>query len=409
MRGFLLLLLLLCCSLNSQATSHKIKAENLAVTVANAKAGDTILVNGGIYDAGRLIINKTLVLLGLNWPVLDGRKLHEILAINATNVRVSGFRIIRSGRSNIDDFAGIKANAAHGLEVSNNRFEETFFGIHISKSDRVKISNNRLQASSALEYELGNGIHLWKCEQAYIANNQIAGHRDGIYFEFVTFSKIYGNLSNQNKRYGLHFMFSNDNSYRKNIFRNNGAGVAVMYTARVSMIDNDFDQNWGASAYGLLLKDIRDSEVIGNRFVGNTSGIYMEGTSRTKFERNLFQANGWAVQLQASCDGNRFERNNFIGNTFDIATNGSLVLNQTNQNYWDKYQGYDLDRNGRGDVPYYPVSLFSMVVERMPPAMLLWRSFMVYLLDRAESVLPVITPEDLKDHSPSMKPYDLRK
>jgi nitrous oxidase accessory protein len=133
----------------------------------------------------------------------------------------------------------------------------------------------------------------------------------------------------------------------------------------------------------------------------------MEGTSRTHFERNLFKNNGWAVQLQASCDGNRFVRNNFIGNTFDIATNGSLVLNQTDQNYWDKYQGYDLNRDGRGDIPYYPVSLFSMVVERMPPAMLLWRSFLVLLLDRAERVLPAITPEDLKDHSPSMHPYDL--
>lgn len=409
MRYLLILPLLLFNSFTSHALSHRLKAENLANIVKIARSGDTLWVDGGRYSAGRLVIDKSLTLIGKNWPVLDGRKQHEILAISASNVRVSGFRIVRSGRSNIDDFAGLKANAAHGLEVSNNSFEETFFGIHISKSNGVRITNNRLQASSALEYELGNGIHLWKCEHANISNNQITGHRDGIYFEFVTKSKINSNLSKQNKRYGLHFMFSNDNSYQKNIFRNNGAGVAVMYTARVSMIDNDFDQNWGASSYGLLLKDIRDSEVIGNRFVGNTSGIYMEGTSRTKFERNLFQANGWAVQLQASCDDNRFEHNNFIGNTFDIATNGSLVLNQTNQNYWDKYQGYDLDRNGRGDVPYYPVSLFSMVVERMPPAMLLWRSFMVYLLDRAESVLPVITPEDLKDHSPSMKPYDLRK
>src|SRR5690606_21130751 len=103
------------------------------------------------------------------------------------------------------DFAGIKAQAADDLEISNNQFEETFFGIHISKSKRVTINNNRLKASSALEYELGNGIHLWKCENASIYNNQISGHRDGIYFEFVTFSKIHGNLSSKNKRYGLHF------------------------------------------------------------------------------------------------------------------------------------------------------------------------------------------------------------
>lgn len=407
MARFILLLVGLFAANSLYAASYRIQAHQLRKTIEKAKAGDTLLVDGGRYAGDRLVIDKPLVLIGKNKPQLDGQKKVEILAISATDVFVSGFHFIRSGRSNIDDYAGIKANGAHRLQIVNNTFSETFFGIHISKSDQVIIRNNQLKATAALEHELGNGIHLWKCDQAIITNNTIEGHRDGIYFEFVTNTSINHNLSRYNKRYGLHFMFSNDNSYHKNVFRNNGAGVAVMYTARVSMTDNDFDENWGASAYGLLLKDIRDSRVEGNRFTGNTSAIYMEGTSRTHFERNLFKNNGWAVQLQASCDGNRFVRNNFIGNTFDIATNGSLVLNQTDQNYWDKYQGYDLNRDGRGDIPYYPVSLFSMVVERMPPAMLLWRSFLVLLLDRAERVLPAITPEDLKDHSPSMQPYDL--
>jgi nitrous oxidase accessory protein len=43
---------------------------------------------------------------------------------------------------------------------------------------------------------------------------------------------------------------------------------------------------------------------------------------------------------------------NFLGNTFDVSTNGSLVLNEFNGNYWDKYDGYDLDKNKIGDVPY---------------------------------------------------------
>ncbi len=381
---------------------------SLAGAIGLAKNGDTVVVIGGRHRSGNLLIQKSMTLLGKNKPVLDGEGKYEILTIQAARVKVSGFRFERSGRSNIDDYAGLKAQGADFLEVSHNEFSETFFGIHVSKSNFVHIHHNQLKASSLLEYELGNGIHLWKCHSARIHRNRIEGHRDGIYFEFVTKTSIQSNYSYKNKRYGLHFMFSNDNSYRNNTFRNNGAGVAVMYTARVHMEGNTFDQNWGASSYGLLLKDIRDSEVLNNRFTGNTSGVYMEGTSRTRFERNTFKNNGWAVQLQASCDGNSFHRNNFIGNTFDIATNGSLVLNTTDHNYWDKYQGYDLNRDGTGDIPFYPVSLFSMIVERIPPAMLLWRSFMVFLLNRAESVLPAITPEDLKDHSPSMKPYDLR-
>ena len=46
-----------------------------------------------------------------------------------------------------------------------------------------------------------------------IADNRIAGHRDGIYFEFVRDSVDRGNVSERNLRYGLHFMYSDDCRY----------------------------------------------------------------------------------------------------------------------------------------------------------------------------------------------------
>jgi nitrous oxidase accessory protein len=201
-------------------------------------------------------------------------------------------------------------------------------------------------------------------------------------------------------------MFSHNDEYRNNMFVNNGAGVAVMYTKGVKMIDNTFERNWGSAAYGLLLKDIRDSYVTGNKFVKNSVGIFMEGSSRIDFKENTFYNNGYAVRLQASCDDNTFERNNFSANTFDLVTNGTLVLNKINSNYWDKYEGYDLNKDGIGDVAYRPVSMYGMIVEQMPTAVLLWRSFLVYLMDRAEKAIPAITPENLKDDLPSMKRYD---
>ena len=94
-------------------------------------------------------------------------------------------------------------------------------------------------------------------------------------------------------------------------------------------------------------------------------------------------------------------------NTFELATNGTLVLNDINENYWDLYEEYDLNKDLVGDVAYRPVSMYSMVVERMPTAVLLWRSFLVFLLDRTEKAIPVLTPENLKDERPQMRPYDL--
>ena len=99
-----------------------------------------------------------------------------------------------------------------------------------------------------------------------------------------------------------------------------------------------------------------------------------------------------------------FETNTFTGNTFDVTTNGDLVLSTLKGNYWDRYRGYDLDRNGMGDVPYRPFGLFALVTERMPYAMVLSRSLMVQLLDQAEQLLPSLTPKALEDLTPLMKP-----
>ena len=113
------------------------------------------------------------------------------------------------------------------------------------------------------------------------------------------------------------------------------------------------------------------------------------------------------MKIQASCMDNDIKSNNFVGNTFDISTNGILVLNTFNGNYWDKYEGYDLDKNGIGDVPFHPLSLFAVLTENNPSAMLLFRSFMITLLDKSEKILPSITPDNFIDKTPLMHSLSL--
>jgi nitrous oxidase accessory protein len=121
--------------------------------------------------------------------------------------------------------------------------------------------------------------------------------------------------------------------------------------------------------------------------------------------KNTFSDNGWALKVQASCSDDTISHNNFTGNTFDVATNGSLVLNNFDRNYWDKYEGYDLDKDGVGDIPFHPVSLFAMIAEKNPNVMILYHSIMVSLLDRSEKIIPSITPANLIDRHPVMKPF----
>ena len=100
----------------------------------------------------------------------------------------------------------------------------------------------------------------------------------------------------------------------------------------------------------------------------------------------------------------KMENPNFYSNSFDVSTNGNVVLNHFEGNYWDRYHGYDLNKDGIGDVTYHPLSMFGVVVEKMPSAMLLHRSFFITLLDNSEKVLPSLTPSNFEDKFPSIKP-----
>jgi nitrous oxidase accessory protein len=376
--------------------------KSIKIALDKAQNGDTVYVYKGIYKEGNIIINKEIKLIGINFPTLDGQKKYEILSIKSANTLVSGFKVQHSGYATLDDPGGIKVYNTKNVSICDNILDDNFFGIYLQYCSNCIIKNNRIVSYGVEEQQIGNGIHCWKSDSLQIIGNKVTGHRDGIYFEFVTNSVIWRNISTSNIRYGLHFMFSNNDSYISNVFKNNGAGVSVMFTHKVKMFNNTFTENWGDAAYGLFLKEISDSYIFGNKFHKNTEGIHMEGTSRIKIEKNIFEANGWGMKIQASCMENEIVSNNFVGNTFDISTNGSLVLNTFNGNYWDKYEGYDLDKNKIGDVPYHPLSLFSVIVENNPPAMLLFRSFMVTLLDKSEKIMPSLTPDNFIDNTPLM-------
>ena len=368
-----------------------------------SQSGDTLLVHAGTYVESGLIISHALTLLGIDSPTVDGNHDGEIITVTANNVSIEGFIFKGSGLSHLDENAAVRFEEAHNGSISNNRFDDNFFAIYISKSENCMIENNVIDGLAQTESRSGNGIHLWYCKNINIRGNSISGHRDGIYLEFVEQCVVTKNHSTGNLRYGLHFMFSNHNRYDNNRFDNNGAGVAVMYSRHVDMHNNVFADNWGSAAYGLLLKDIYDSNITDNQFNRNTVGLYSEACNRIQVEGNVFENNGWAVKIMANSMDNVFTHNNFLANTFDIATNSRQNFNKFSQNYWNRYRGYDLDKDGIGDVPFRPVKLFSLLIEKNEPALMLMRSIFVEIMDLAESYLPILTPATLIDEEPLMR------
>lgn len=371
--------------------------------INQAKDFDTIFIKKGSYKEHNILIDKPLTIIGENYPVIDGELKGEIITIISDNVTVDGLYIINVGTSYTEDYAAIRVRKSKNFVIQNVVLEKLFFGIYIEKSRDGKVFHNKIIGDAVEEYNSGNGIQLWYSKNVEIELNYVEHVRDGIYLEFSDDCLIKNNVSAENLRYGLHFMFSNNDIYQDNTFENNGAGVAVMFSKRIKMYNNIFKENWGTASYGMLLKEINDAEIIGNTFEDNTIGINIEGSNRITYKRNNFKNNGWAIKVRGACYTNQFLENNFVYNSFDIAYNSKINDNVFDRNFWSNYTGYDLDKNGIGDVPYRPVKLFSYIVNRTPETIILLRSMFIDIIDFSEKVSPVFTPDNLLDNNPLTK------
>ena len=364
---------------------------------------DTLLIKKGTYKEFNIQVTKPLTIIGENYPVIDGEDNGEIITIVSDNVTIDGLFIINVGTSYTADYAAIRVVQSENFLIQNVVLEKLFFGIYLEKSKNGKVYHNKIIGDAVDEYNSGNGIQLWYSQNIVVERNIVQHVRDGIYLEFSDNITIENNISSDNLRYGLHFMFSNDDVYKDNTFENNGAGVAVMFSKRIKMQGNTFRKNWGTTSFGVLLKEINDAEIIGNTFEENTVGISIEGSNRINYSKNNFIKNGWAIKVRGACYTNTFIHNNFMYNSFDLAYNSNLNDNIFDENYWSDYTGYDLDRNGTGDIPYRPVKLFSYIVNRTPETIILLRSLFMDIIDFSEKVSPVFTPDDLVDAKPLMK------
>lgn len=374
-----------------------------------AAAADTIEVRGGTYK-GNLILDKPVALEGAGWPVLKGDGTGSVITVVAAGCSIRGFRIEHSGGMLVDEDSGILLKS-DGNRVENNQLNDVLFGIYFFQSSHNTIAGNLLHGRKELGFgERGAGIHIWNSAGNTIERNTITDMRDGMYLQNADGSVIRGNRV-FGVRYGLHYMYSNDNIFEDNIFENNVAGAAIMYSRNIQFRRNAFVHNRGFSSFGVLFQDSQNCVSEQNRFVDNVVGIFMEALHDSRFERNLIASNDTAIEVFSSAERNDFVRNNFIANLSPISIVGKTSNIRWDRdgtgNYWSDYQGYDLDANGIGDVPFRIQNLFEHLEGDRPRLRIYFFSPASQALAAAERSFPVIEGSREFDRYPLMKPVDL--
>lgn len=371
--------------------------------IAASRDGDTVLIDGGLHRVGTLAIDRSITLRGINGATLDGESKGHVIDMLADGITIEGLIIENPGVSDMKEFASIHGESVHDCRLRYNVLRNATYGIYLARSERCTIERNVSLGNAKDEVLGGNGIHLWYSSNNSLVGNTVISHRDGIYFEFSENLVVKDNSALSNIRYGLHFMFCHRSHIEGNRFYQNATGTALMYSRYLELVGNAFNDSQGPSMQGLLLKDITDSVVKRNTLTRNTTGVLADNSSRNAVEENLFVQNGRALEVFGNAQKNTFHGNIFFRNTFDVATNTRDNTNDYDGNYWDRYQGFDLDRDGKGDVPHSPVQIFSFWVSKYPELSLLAGSSMLNFLEIMEKAFPVLTPSTLKDKTPLMR------
>jgi nitrous oxidase accessory protein len=388
---------------------------NLQSALDTARPGDTVQVPTGIYQ-GNFVIRKSITLEGIGWPILDGNNQGTVINIdNTPDVTIRGLVIRNTGVRLDKEDAGISAYGSPRLVVENNRLENTLFGVKVKDSEGSRIINNIIGAKADLDVAArGDSVLIWYSQNSQLIGNQISHGRDVVLW-YNNGAVIRDNIILDN-RYGLHFMYCDDNLVENNRLEGNSVGAFLMYSRRLILRHNIFANNRGPSGYGIGLKDIDGVEASDNLFSGNRVGMYFDNSPWSldvsqHFTRNAFTYNDIGLLFAPSVKRNYFSRNSFIDNAEQVGLttsgtfegNGFTVAGEGN--FWSDYAGYDADGNGRGDVPYVSKSLFENMMDKNPALRLFQLSPAQQAIELAARAFPIFQPQPkFSDNAPLLEP-----
>jgi nitrous oxidase accessory protein len=393
-----------------RAAAGAARATALQSAIAAAQDGDTVLVQGpGVFHE-RIVIAKSIRLLGTGSPVIDAGDSGTPLTIAAPGVEVRGLAVQGSGRDLATFDSGIMITAPRAT-VRDCRIENDAFGIYVRGATECVLERNEIFGSTNLaSAKRGNGIHLWNTHGNRILANRVHDKRDGMYFSYAADNLIAGNRV-CDTRFGIHYMYSHQNRLLTNSLTRNAVGATLMFSRRSLVEGNLVVAN---RRHGLVLKQVDNSRIAHNVVAGQNRGFFVQQANQNRFEGNLIATNDIGLYLSNGSEQNVFVGNAFIRNTDQVwqppferdqGRKGPNAFSEKGRgNYWSDYTGSDRNHDGIGDTPYHETDVFGYLVDRHPAARVFALSPAVALLRKGEELMPLLDTTGVTDLAPLMRP-----
>ncbi len=379
--------------------------KQLQPIIDQAKSGDTILLEPGIY-AGQIYIRQNgIVLDGQGKSIITGFDNESVIYLEGHDNHIKNLLITNSGGSHDKIDCGVKITGNHNI-VENCRIQECLFGIDIFKCDSNLIVNNEISSLTRRQKALkGDAIRLWWAKHNTIRGNYWHNVRDMV----VWYSAE--NLFEENKgignRYSIHFMYAHNNRIRANEFYNNSVGVFLMYSERTIMTDNLIMGSSGISGMCLGMKETSSNQILNNRFIYSSEGIHIDVSPYVPEKMNTISGNEFAfcrsgIFFHTNQIGNLIKENYFHNNLSHVTAEGKTAnSNVWDSNYFDDYQGFDLDHNNIGDTPYELFCYVEHLWDYKKDVKFFYGAPILVILDFLEKLAPFSDPKFvLRDKTP---------
>ncbi len=386
----------------------------LQQAIDGVPSGSALCLPSGVYQ-GPVTISRSLTLWGEHTAVIQSNGKGSTITVRADHVQLFGFTIRGSGnRFDLNDSA-LKVTGSSHVLIRDLRLQGALFGLTAEKSADVTFGGNELAGDLQKPLGLrGDAVRLWETRDSTVEGNRISGCRDIIIWysshDRVLHNQVYGG------RYGTHFMYSDTQEVVGNRYQGDVVGIFAMYAHNIVMHGNTIKDSAQYEGMGMGVKDSDGLLVENNLIVHDNTGIYLDASpasisARNNFSGNVVALNHAGVVFHASESNTRFTGNSFRENQAVAAVegNGDALGVEWNRNYFDDYQGYDLNHDGVGDVPYELRSFSTELVDHYPALAFFRGSPAMSLMEFSSKVFPYLQPRlMLRDSSPRMKPPAVR-
>ncbi|MEO6418820.1 MAG: nitrous oxide reductase family maturation protein NosD [Polyangiaceae bacterium] len=381
---------------------------DLTRMLADPNGPADIWLDGLVYK-GNFDIARRLTLHGTGKSILDGEGRGTVVRVRADGVVLDDLVVRGSGRRFTAEDAGVKVSAK-GVRVSHLLVSDVLFGVEFLPCPACTLENTRVLGLEGATELRGDGIKLWESHDSVVRGCVVEHGRDLVVW-YSQRALLDGNVV-RHGRYGTHFMYSHDAVIQNSRLEDNVVGIFVMYSARLRAHHDVMAGARGPAGMGIGFKESDGVSVDDNWLVANTTGIYLDRTPRdvghpVTFDHNVLALNDVAVRFLSSQEGLTFTGNDFHQNveTAVVEGGGDALGSKFSGNHFSDYEGYDLDDDGVGDVPFELRMIDGGLTDAHPQVRFFQGTAALNLFDAVARAVPVFASRSvLIDRAPSMRP-----